>query len=712
MPSPTSLPGQTRKSNNILNTIVVLAVIIAGYLLYTQVFHKDQSPSTTPAASSQNSISSLDLSTTTLTGTLPDSNLSSRVTLQGNSFNGASQLLQLTTTGALPVLDGSNLTNVKSTAVATTLDGHSSAYFTNASNLSSGTVADARLSGSVTLQGNSFNGASQLLQLAASGLIPVLNGSNLTSVNASLLNGQLGSFYTNATNISSGTLGDSRLSTNVALLNGTQSFTGNNTFTGTVLSKNASNSSAAFQIQNSGGVNLLTVDTTGSGAITISALGSSTYSDEFNSGGPTADAKWTFSTPGVSGTYDVNSTTAGKLHFATDASNHDCWAPSLQVNCVMLLETPPTGDFQAEVKIDTTPTNLQAPGITVYKDANNYIRFEYEYASGSLHYLAHKVIAGVGTSGILDCAAGSASVYIRAIRSTDTWTLAYSTDGNSFTTCGSFTQALDLSVGTAGIGPSYNGGTGAAAFAGDIDYFRLSLPNSGVFKTTTSNLFQNAADSTTSFRIQNSAGTTILGIDTVDGRIFSSITDSATAVGFTLNTAALSTSGAKLIAVKNNGTEKYAIDKDGRVVTALVPAVHVYNSTDQSIASGSLSAALAFDTERFDTDSLHAGGANTRLTASVAGKYNIYFTGAFEANSTGVREFAMKLTNGSDNPFIADSIVNATSSLETISNLNTTYQLAAGDYLEIFCYQNSGSPLNVKALGNRSAEFGMTYLGP
>jgi len=54
---------------------------------------------------------------------------------------------------------------------------------TNASNISSGTLADARLSSAVTKQGNTFNGASQLVQLDASAKLPAIDGSNLTNLN-------------------------------------------------------------------------------------------------------------------------------------------------------------------------------------------------------------------------------------------------------------------------------------------------------------------------------------------------------------------------------------------------------------------------------------------------------------------------------------------------------------------------------------------------
>jgi hypothetical protein len=54
---------------------------------------------------------------------------------------------------------------------------------TNASNIASGTLADARLTSAVTTQGNTFNGASQLVQLDASAKLPAVDGSNLTNLN-------------------------------------------------------------------------------------------------------------------------------------------------------------------------------------------------------------------------------------------------------------------------------------------------------------------------------------------------------------------------------------------------------------------------------------------------------------------------------------------------------------------------------------------------
>jgi hypothetical protein len=53
---------------------------------------------------------------------------------------------------------------------------------TNASNIASGTLGDARLSSAVTTQGNTFNTANKLVQLDASAKLPAVDGSNLTNL--------------------------------------------------------------------------------------------------------------------------------------------------------------------------------------------------------------------------------------------------------------------------------------------------------------------------------------------------------------------------------------------------------------------------------------------------------------------------------------------------------------------------------------------------
>ncbi len=127
--------------------------------------------------------------------------------------------------------DGSGLTNVN----ANKLNGNDSSYYTNASNLTTGTIANNLLSNTVTEQGNNFNSPNQLLQLNSSGGLPAISGANLTDLNAS--------------NISTGTLADNLLSADVPLLNS------NNLFQPSIDSANTLN------INTTTGSNILNVNT-------------------------------------------------------------------------------------------------------------------------------------------------------------------------------------------------------------------------------------------------------------------------------------------------------------------------------------------------------------------------------------------------------------------------------------------------------------------
>lgn len=153
-------------------------------------------------------------------------NVSSNGTISANSLSGnGSGVTNVNATalngntagnsnGQIAINNGTVNTNLN----ADLLDGQHGSFYQDASNINSGVVADARLSGNVTLQGNVFNGANQLVQLTASGLLPTLDGSSLQNLNAG--------------NVGIGTLADARLSSNVALKNATNTFTGTNNFAG------------------------------------------------------------------------------------------------------------------------------------------------------------------------------------------------------------------------------------------------------------------------------------------------------------------------------------------------------------------------------------------------------------------------------------------------------------------------------------------------
>jgi hypothetical protein len=134
----------------------------------------------------------------------------------------------------------------------------------------------------------------------------------------------------------------------------------------------------------------------------------------------------------------------------------------------------------------------------------------------------------------------------------------------------------------------------------------------------------------------------------------------------------------------------------------------VYNSAAISV-NNATATALTFNSERYDTDSIHSTSANTsRLTCTRAGKYVIVGHVAFASNATGLRTVSIRL-NGSATIIAAQNAV-PISGDETIFSIATIYDLAVGDYVELYAYQSSGGALNVTAPGPYSPEFAMHRL--
>jgi hypothetical protein len=262
-------------------------------------------------------------------GTLADGRLTSNVTLLGNTFNGNSQLVQLTAGGALPALNGSGLTSLSAgnlTGAISAIDG-SALTSLNASNIGSGTLADGRLSSNVALLAGiqTFTGAKTFGagltvsagnlsvsagNISASGAISGAtvsgDGSGLTNLSSANLSGALpaisGANLTglNATNISSGTLADGLLSSNVALLTGTQTFSGAKTFGSglTISSGNLAGGSA--DITTTGQISGTTIVGGGSGITTLNATNLSS--------GTVADARLSSNVVLLTGTQTISGT--------------------------------------------------------------------------------------------------------------------------------------------------------------------------------------------------------------------------------------------------------------------------------------------------------------------------------------------------------------------------------------------------------------------
>lgn len=141
------------------------------------------------------------------------------------------------------------------------------------------------------------------------------------------------------------------------------------------------------------------------------------------------------------------------------------------------------------------------------------------------------------------------------------------------------------------------------------------------------------------------------------------------------------------------------------------PRFRLYNTANQAIASATVSA-LGFNTMRYNTAGASGGAVPWTLAnalratvpAGGGGLWTLTANVQFANSAGGSRRFAALRVNGAtvigeqeQGPGLAGSFPEM--------NVTAEYQLAAGDYVEVVVYQDSGAALNVLALGNHSYEF-------
>jgi hypothetical protein len=214
-----------------------------------------------------------------------------------------------------------------------------------------------------------------------------------------------------------------------------------------------------------------------------------------------------------------------------------------------------------------------------------------------------------------------------------------------------------------------------------------------------------ASNSVSDAKLRQSAALSVIGrsanstgnvADISAGSDFNVLRRSGTSIGFgSIDLSQSGAVGSSVLGVVNGGSG-----------VATTNSVCAYNSADISIANNS-ETVLTFDSERWDTNSLHSTASNTsRLTAPIDGVYAISVNLEFDTNNTGNRYFVVKL-NGAT--YLAAPAINATGGgLNTGMSFVRQYKLTAGDYIEVYVFQNSGGSLNIKAIGNRTPEVQMT----
>jgi len=154
-------------------------------------------------------------------------------------------------------------------------------------------------------------------------------------------------------------------------------------------------------------------------------------------------------------------------------------------------------------------------------------------------------------------------------------------------------------------------------------------------------------------------------------------------------------------------SEPYWVPLSGVPAVGPVPAARVYRSALAGIPSGGALNILNFDSERFDTDNIHDVATNSsRLTCRTAGKYLIGGHLTWNPSAGGSNRAIGFQVNGSI--LIAQqSEYPQGGSVGVRQSLGAFYDLAVGDYVEMWCQQDSGGSLNAIIEANQSIEFWM-----
>lgn len=143
----------------------------------------------------------------------------------------------------------------------------------------------------------------------------------------------------------------------------------------------------------------------------------------------------------------------------------------------------------------------------------------------------------------------------------------------------------------------------------------------------------------------------------------------------------------------------------------------VYRSTEQSVATGGWRA-ISFDTERWDTGAnsdystgFWEGVTNpTRLTAPVSGNYIItgHVVFALAVAAGNIRGIQVSMTRPSAAALPIARHTQSPTSTTTAMSIATAYWLRAGDYVELYVYQDTGGGLDIATETNYSPEFTIT----
>lgn len=144
-----------------------------------------------------------------------------------------------------------------------------------------------------------------------------------------------------------------------------------------------------------------------------------------------------------------------------------------------------------------------------------------------------------------------------------------------------------------------------------------------------------------------------------------------------------------------------------------IPGARVRHAASAVTVQHNATAVLSYDTTDFNIGGVFSATQPTRMTAPVAGRYLIIASVRWYPNASGRRTIALEV-NGTAAQIARTNVsaYSTTASLSPEQTAQTIYKLNAGDYVEVWAYQDSGGPLDLMTGVDNGVTFSMEWIAP
>ncbi|MEX2210106.1 MAG: hypothetical protein WD846_04465, partial [Patescibacteria group bacterium] len=390
-----------------------------------------------------------------------------------------------------------------------------------------------------------------------------------------------------------------------------QVFTGNNqTF------RNDTDSATAFRVQDASGTDVLNVDTltntvtvanlTVTGTCTGCATGSLQNAYDNGNTITTTDARdidITLADTATDANFTVDIATGSTGRFAVQAAGTDTFSVGATGAALFRNSTNSTTAFQVQQADGSAVLLVDTQNASVkFQDASGGEIMEVSNGTGvQVKTTANNAWTNLGTDGSADILqlydSGGSTVTKVSASGVATFTTpadgfhVRSDDAGTRSSIQIGRTSSEALLGVPGAGGQYSSDANAGDFVlrTNSASAQLILQNGtgagNIIIDNGNTTIKPTTDSATAFQVQSTGGTTLLGVDTVSGEIFSTVASGGDA--FVLNTANTFFSG-NLLVVQNNGTDQFVISPSGIITTASVNAGSIVDGsiTSADIANG------------------------------------------------------------------------------------------------------------------------------